>query len=779
MKKIYLVIIPLIFYFFNACSTKPLEEIKYEKVQKEISYEDDVKPILDNRCVVCHSCYNSPCQLKLSSYEGILRGGAKWTPYETRIEAAPMTRMFVDADGFEQWKEKGFHSVIKNTDSNNDSLMSYFLNQKQLFPEVKGDYAPEYDDLTCAKDKNELEEYFEDKPYHGMPYGFPALTKKEHNILMTWLENGHIGKNVIDKTKNISSFVNVFEEFLNIKDLKHQATSRYIYEHLFLAHIKFPDSNEFYELVRSYTKDGEIDIVKTRLPYDDAKKEVFYRFRKITSTIVHKTHMVYNLDLVKLERFKELFIKTPWANEAYEISYSNKISANPLTAFEQIPAKSRYQFMLDDIHFFIMTFIRGPVCKGQIALNVINDHFWIAFKDPKYDETINDETFFYKNFQNLSLPNEYGGDASLLEAFDFYKYDKDTIAYYKNKNELMKKAYPDGLNLDTLWKGNTPNKDNNDAILSIYRHFDSASVHKGALGNLPKTMWIMDYPLIERLYYSLVSGFDVYGSTPHKILVRKYMDRLRVEGESNFLEYIPRHARKQEFAKWYLSEKARFFTTYTPSNNETNVEFTTNQYVKELMLEILNVTNTKKDPINFIDNYYVENPILDKYNTKEEIETSLKDLTLPKNINIFRDYSSNNFNLSYIRIKMNNGNDLIYSLIINKWHDSVAFMFNEEDRLDPNKDRINFIEGFVGSYPNFFVEIKQDDLSEFFNILINYKNNEDNAKKLSKYYKSRNDEDFWNTYDWFQNKFYELDPVNAGLFDLNRYYKKPIPSIEE
>jgi len=37
-------------------------------------YYHQIKPILENRCVVCHGCYDAPCQLKLSSPEGIDRG---------------------------------------------------------------------------------------------------------------------------------------------------------------------------------------------------------------------------------------------------------------------------------------------------------------------------------------------------------------------------------------------------------------------------------------------------------------------------------------------------------------------------------------------------------------------------------------------------------------------------------------------------------------------------------------------------------------------------------
>jgi hypothetical protein len=46
-------------------------------------------------------------------------------------------------------------------------------------------------------------------------------------------------------------------------------------------------------------------------------------------------------------------------------SYDPIVSANPFVAFEQIPP--RYQFLLDNSLYMLMTFIHGPVCKGQIA----------------------------------------------------------------------------------------------------------------------------------------------------------------------------------------------------------------------------------------------------------------------------------------------------------------------------------------------------------------------------------------------------------------------------
>ena len=62
---------------------------------QKVDFIDDVKPILDKRCVSCHSCYNSPCQAKYSSFEGVDRGASKNLVYDaTRLFADDPTRLF-------------------------------------------------------------------------------------------------------------------------------------------------------------------------------------------------------------------------------------------------------------------------------------------------------------------------------------------------------------------------------------------------------------------------------------------------------------------------------------------------------------------------------------------------------------------------------------------------------------------------------------------------------------------------------------------------------------
>ncbi|RXJ91859.1 peptidylprolyl isomerase [Arcobacter sp. CECT 8983] len=739
---------------------------------EQLSYTKDIKPIFDNRCVTCHSCYNSPCQLKLSSFEGLTRGASKEDIYANRLSAVEPSRLFVDAKTEEQWRKRDYFSVTKKEESN-ESIMLRLLKEKQKNPINKGDYSPETDELACVKNQKELDDYLEDNPHKAMPYGFPALSKKEHNILKSWLNSSKLKDDKKDLTTTLEkNQIKKFEKFFNNENIKYQVTARYIYEHLFLAHLSFDkNSQNFFQIVRSRTKSGKIDIIATRFPYTQIEEKFYYRIRPITSTIVHKTHMVYSLDDKKLQTYKDLFINTKWHEKPHMPLFDTKVSVNALKTFKQIPAKSRYKFILDDIHYFIMTYIRGPVCKGQIALNVINDHFWVMFMDPEADITVNDKNFLDNNLKNLSIPNKYGETPDLIETFTIIKNYQQAKIYFENKNKVYKNHYPKGLGFEHLWKGN---KNSNDSVLTIYRHFDSASVHKGALGNIPKTMWVIDFPLIERLYYSLVAGFDVFGSTSHQFLVRKHMDRLRIEGETNFLEFLPKDVRREHFNSWYKGWFAKRLSFYIPSDNEPNINYETKKYKTEFTNKLFSYLNIQKDKINFIDKEYVPAKILERYTNKKEIEETLKTLTLPNNSKFIQYHTDDKTNLAYIKIELENGENLIYTMIINRWHDNVALMFDEDSRLNPKKDRINFIKGIVGSYPNIFIKVKQKDLHEFFTLINDYQESQEEEKLILKYIINRANPNFWDDYDWFTNEFKKQNKLQFGLFDLNRYYQKAI-----
>src|SRR4249920_3757325 len=73
----------------------------------------DVKPIIDRRCVVCHACYDGPCQVKLTAWEGVTRGSSSAAVYDSgRLLEGQMTRLFTDAQLPSQWRAKGFTPIL-------------------------------------------------------------------------------------------------------------------------------------------------------------------------------------------------------------------------------------------------------------------------------------------------------------------------------------------------------------------------------------------------------------------------------------------------------------------------------------------------------------------------------------------------------------------------------------------------------------------------------------------------------------------------------------------
>ena len=778
---LFALLLPLV----AACVGKPLPPVAVSVPERTIDYVREVKPILERRCVVCHSCYNSPCQLKLSSFDGLDRGATKVPVYDSeRLTAMDPTRLFTDAEGTAGWRQKGFFSVTRSDAGSgyNDSLMLQLLSHKMIHPQSTGDYYPEEKDLTCAENGGELGSYLEKHPNRGMPFGFPPLHKDEFELIAGWLGQGTHGPTPeqiqVMQRPSAGALPEIvkWESFLNFPDAKHKMTSRYLYEHLFLAHIRFTQAGglEFYELVRSSTGPGlPISVIPSVRPYDDPGPVFFYRFRKIHSTIVLKTHMVFDLNDRAFARYQELFIKPPWDQEPHPVDYDPALSANPFKAFAQIPPRSRYQFLLDNSLYIIMTFIHGPVCKGQIALDVIQDHFWLMFLDPDHDLSVGPADFLQKHLDDLRMPIEEGSNARPF-AYWTNSYHRAAVRFYRARQELYASTFKGGLGMEAIWKGG---REEDAPLLTVFRHFDSASVHKGVLGRLPRTMWVMDYPLLERIYYALVAGFDVFGNLSHQLGVRLYMDELRIEGESYFLDFLPEASRKKTMQEWYEGLDfldIGYFSAGLPSGIRYQTENPKREFIEHLVKgHIRKDTGIDFDPYNYL-------PVGKSYPSLPEAYRSLKDylqgfsaVSAPGTA-FFQRINDHNANTAFIRIRMPEGEDHVVSMVVHRWHDNVKFIVPEDLFLDSSKDEADFFPGFIGSYPNYFFDVKKEDLPDFFALLQGYKDSHEDRRRLLKYGINRASENFWEEYDWFQERFLKEDPAHSGLFDLNRYYYRAL-----
>lgn len=737
----------------------------------QINYHNDVKPILNKRCVVCHGCYDAPCQLKLTSTEGLERGASKDKVYNAiRLKAAKPSRLFEDAQNTKQWRENNFYPVLNEREQNpqanlDASVMAQMLILKQMHPLPDETPLPDSFDFTLKNANNcptieEFPDFAQQKPLWGMPYGLPKLSPNEYRIFMQWLMQGAHHEVEYFLSQSEQRAISQWETFLNNDSLKHQLMSRYIYEHLYIARIYFTDSEQnspqqkinYYRLIRSKTPPGEKpERIVTRRPYDDPDTErVYYRLVIDHSTLLDKTNMPYRFDAQRMQRYQELFI-----NEDYQLTqlpdYSLKSALNPFVTFADIPPRSRYKFLLDEAKFSAMGFIKGPVCRGQIALNVIQDHFWVFFVDPDLEIKEPEGRFLTDNLKYMNLPAQ---DSSTASISNWFKYGEDQKQFLYLKSRLIDKNI-EQFDLSTLWNGGK--EKNTNAALTIFRHFDSASVIQGLLGKKPKTAWVVDYSLLERVHYLLVAGFDVYGNYGHQLNTRLYMDFLRMEGEFNLLAFLPQRSRLKVSDEWYAQAdrevKDYLHGQLASLQNESALLYKSSDHKNELLEQIRDYMN---DALN------ARYQLSDSDNDKQ---LSQLEKLIGKNIALLPQ-------LMFLLLEDEEGKESAYTLIHNNAHLNISHLFNEGSRRISDEDTLTIAKGFIGSYPNVFFKVRQLHLRTFVETIKTMRDESDYLKLLDDFAVRRNDKQFWSVADKFHALHQKNQPHNAGLFDFNRLENK-------
>ncbi|MEL7293420.1 MAG: fatty acid cis/trans isomerase [Pseudomonadota bacterium] len=731
---------------------------------------DQVKPIIDNRCVVCHACYDAPCQLKLSSTQGIDRGASKELVYEgTRLTAATPHRLFEDAQTTQQWRDFDFHPVLneraQNPTANLEAgLIARMLQQKEAHPlpeqtQLEGfDFA--IDRSQVCPTIEEYDQYLQDYPTWGMPYGMPNLSSNEYSTLITWLKNGAKMNQPIALTAEQAELVYQYETLLNKSPRKVQLTARYIYEHLFLSHLYFSDLNEatprFFRLVRSATPPGQpVQRIATRRPYDDPGVErVYYRLIPIQSTIVDKTHMPFALNHERITNWKAWFIDADYTVATLP-SYQPDVAANPMTAFIDLPVKARFKFMLDNAQNTINAYIKGPVCRGQLALNVINDRFWVFFLDPEKSDIPEVNEFYRSQAENLKLPSEL--ESNTLPVTHWVSYSRQQARYLEAKSEFINGWFENGkyLTTDIIWTGDGTNPN---AALTVFRHFDSASVVQGLVGDAPKTAWILDYALIERIHYLLVAGFDVYGNFGHQLMTRMFMDFLRLEGESNFIALLPRDMRHQEHSSWYQDQSPQLsnflLRNVEPFDQPTQVPYQTD----DPKAELYDILKTQLAPV--LNQRYA----IEKTGFSPENEALLRSIDNIKGRGL-----TSLPQIMMLIIESQQGDEQLFTLLHNNAHTNISSLFDEESNRDPDNDDLTLVRGVIGSYPAAYLSLKEQQIPQLVTMLRTIQSEDDYIKLLDTFAIRRSSDKFWPFSDKVHQWYQENQPIEFGLLDYNRF----------
>ncbi len=732
-----------------------------------MSYRQDVQPILDKRCVVCHACYDAQCQLKLSSWEGAARGASKQKVYDAaRLREAPTTRLFVDAATPSAWRTRGFHPVLNERATTPEanlsgSLLFRMLDLKRRHPLPDVPVLPKSFEFSldrsqqCARIE-EFDKFERSYPLWGMPFGLPALSGAEHATLVRWLELGAPFDEPEALPPAVERQVREWETFLNGDSLKERLASRYAYEHLFLAHLFFDGDPQrhYFRMVRSSTPPGQpIRDVATRRPYDDPGTDrVYYRLERTRETLVAKTHMPYALGPERMARWRELFL-TPDYEVAALPGYAPEVAANPFATFEALPVGARYRFMLDQAEFTIMGFIKGPVCRGQVALDVIEDQFWVFFTSPDAVDPEVNAAFLARERSNLGLPSAQGSSALILSTWLDYSRREDR--YLAAKSEFLERNLDTSskVTLDLIWDGDGRNPN---AALTVFRHYDSASVVQGLVGAPPKTAWVIGYPLLERIHYLLVAGFDVFGNTGHQLNSRLYMDFLRMEGEFNFLVLLPKAQRESVRDHWYRgasqSTKDYLYGRKARFDQESGIVYQSGDPQRELY----DLLRTRMAPVlgNRFDLSTLEDPAL-RSDLQSLAAVAGRGLSFMPEV-------------SFLRVDDPNGQARYFTLIRNTGHSNVTHLIRETAALLPDENTLTVVPGFIGAYPNTLYFVPRATLPEFIGAVRALASDSDYRALADRFAIRRTHPAFWAHSDALQDAYVRMAPGEAGLFDYNR-----------
>ncbi|MGL1903523.1 MAG: fatty acid cis/trans isomerase [Fibrobacterales bacterium] len=844
----------------------------YSEESGDSLYYKTIEPIFAQRCVSCHGCYEAPCQLNMQTYSGVRRGYNPTPIYNMdRYAAMPITQMN-DIYPHEKWRSIGFQPVVNhaveamqsgNIAEWNASLMKEFLENSTKTNKV-GFHLTEQLQRTnrryarsnkyqCVATDEQFNEFYntkENNPWdvittatyfknhkgtdsiaHGasMPFALPSLDSTELEAINTWLAAGAPSPTPQEeRERRIVTNPEVlaqWEDFLNRPSAQAHHIARFIYEHSFTAYYHFTENpGEYFKLTRFAPLDnGTLGELVTELPYQTGinQPDITYLFKKVVEIPVHKKMIVWKVDSTKLARIDDIF-DTSWdADVIHEPVYE---SNNPFEYFSVIPAKARYQFMIENSDIIIGAMIQGGVCVGSGATYAIKDHFWIWFLNPESDVSVLDPQLGLPNWKAhgtgrnqdslaLNTPAQFKELSSVWSAIEGVGENivdgKAALSYLKNTHSYkgtLARAYESrlrrflrsknrtGLSVSDLWDGVTPGDStviNQNAWLNITRHERNSSLQYGPEGGTPGSVWVLSFVNFERLYYNLVANYLPNGDLAMKVSSFRIMSYVRLEAEDLALSFLPKNARKElrkQYTKglgWVLYDKVHGMESLASINNtapRSSGDSTLINHYKRIAV------STPKKAADSLQQLFIQKgstylqPVIEYTllddtlssqvdNWEHSAQKALTEKTFSQNQFALPQYAPNN---TLIKITDDAGKSYLYSLVNNKSYRSNLVVSTDTKTVDPIHHSLSLYRGVVGAYPNVFLEIPQNELDQSLTILSGINTEQKWKAYIKKYGIARNSGKFWPFYDWihqYKNTIQPgIDPViHTGYLDLGQY----------
>ena len=215
-----------------------------------------------------------------------------------------------------------------------------------------------------------------------------------------------------------------------------------------------------------------------------------------------------------------------------------------------------------------------------------------------------------------------------------------------------------------------------------------------------------------------MAGYDVYGNLTHNLNTRLYMDFLRMEGEANFISFLPASARADALSRWYRDATKESLDHMRALVADPEVESAIPYRGADSEQELLAMLGNHLRPV--LDTRLSLANVTDA-DLREQLErlAALRGESLgllPE--------------LSYLVIRDSHGAMLYFTLVKDTGHRNVTHLLLEQNELAPEDNALTVVPGLIGAYLNAFFRLEESELPEFVQAVSSRKS-EDDYRHLS------------------------------------------------
>ncbi len=561
-----------------------------------------------------------------------------------------------------------------------------------------------------------------------------------------------------------------------------------------------------------------------------------YRLKKITEVIVQKKMIVWRVNDKRLARLKELFLGK-WSTQSipepqYESSnpfaYFAAIPAKIRARFLIENADAVIGAMVQGAvcigsgatygirdHFWV--WFLDPDSDISVINPKLGLSSWDILSTGRW--SIDEQQMTDKKYAGIfgHLWNQVQGlkhdVKAVKKATEYYeKTSKDDGLYlkaYERQLRLwLKQQNRKGLNVEDIWDGHGDSAYgegvNPNAWLNITRHERSTSVQRGLEGGEPGSIWVLSFSNFERIYYNLVVNYVPYGNIAMKIGSFRIMTYTRLEAEDLGLSFLPIDARKtirRKYTKgigWVANKLFYPLWSMKPLDSDhgdlpprvTGTLGLNALYAKAkqdsldkgmsrkkankvaanaAVVSLINATKNRLQEVSQVN--YNPNAVSGKQKSWED---NIRDALMHKSKKENGvGYPEHFPSINYLKINNTQGEPWVYSMIVDRAYRSNDIVGTESITREPDQDLLTLYRGFVGAYPNVFLELNEKQSATFISDIKKIENDKDWKQFVGKYGISRNSSHFWPFFDWIHqwkaNPHPGVDPVMQGIADVGQY----------